>query len=249
MNQFIKSTCKTTNENINSCGSCRLAGICLPLSLHIDDINKLDSLIQKSQLLQRGDYLYKAGDAFTSIYAIRAGAIKTWASSPEGNDQVTGFYLPGEVIGLDGVADAIYTNSAQALQTTAVCAIPFTQLEQLTLEIPKLQHHVFQLMSREIRHDQNLLSLLGKTSAESRVASLILSVSSRHDARDLSPKFFSLPMSRSDIGNFLGLTLETVSRIFSRLQKQSIIVSDKKDITILDFEALRFLTLAKKGKT
>lgn len=249
MNQIIKTPGATQiAPRLSSCTECRLANLCLPLSLHIDDINKLDKIIQKTRPLHRGDNLYQAGTTFTSIFAIRSGAMKTWTTNQNGDEQITGFYLPGEVIGLDGLADTQYTNSAQALQTSSLCEIPFDKLEQLTRELPKLQHHIFQLMSKEITHDQLLLSLLSKTGAKSRVSSFLISVSARHGKLKLSEQTFMLPMSRSDIGNFLGLTLETVSRVFSYLKKQGIISTNKKEITILSFTALRELASPSKEK-
>jgi len=224
-----------------SCGNCRLNAICLPISLHIDDIDRLNNIVQRSKPLQKGEYLYRANDDFHSVFAIRSGAVKAVSISDKGDEQVTGFYLPGEVVGMDGLADNIYTNSVVALETSSVCEIPFSRLEDLSLQIPSLQRHFFQLMSREITQDQQVITLLSKGSAEARIASLLLSISSRNGRRNLSVTDFILPMSRTDIGNFLGLTIETVSRIFTRLQKNKLIDVDKKEISILDMDALRNL--------
>jgi CRP/FNR family transcriptional regulator len=221
-----------------SCGNCRLNAICLPISLHVDDIDRLNNIVQRSKPLQKGEYLYRASDVFDSVFAIRSGAVKAVSISNKGDEQVTGFYLPGEVVGMDGLADNIYTNSVIALETSSVCEIPFNRLEELSLQIPTLQRHFFQLMSREITQDQQVITLLSKGSAEARIATLLLSISSRNGRRNLSINDFILPMSRTDIGNFLGLTIETVSRIFTRLQKNNLIVVDKKEITIIDMETL-----------
>ncbi|BFM15207.1 transcriptional regulator Anr [Maricurvus nonylphenolicus] len=222
-----------------SCGDCRLNAICLPISLHITDIDKLDEIIQRGRPLQKGEFLYRAGEPFQSVYAIRSGTIKSIRVTNDGLEQVTGFYLPGEIVGMDGLAQNQYSNSAMALETSAVCEIPFTRLEELSLQIPSLQRHFFQLMSKEITEDQQLITLLSKNSAEERVASLLLSISTRNANRQLSALEFRLPMSRADIGNYLGLTIETVSRVFSRFQKQDILSVDKKEISILDIDALR----------
>ncbi len=222
-----------------SCGNCRLNTICLPISLHIDDIDKLNNIVQRGKPLQRGDYLYRANDPFDSVYAIRSGAVKAMTLSDNGEEQVTGFYLPGEVVGMDGIADNRYTNSVIALETASVCEIPFNRMEELSLQIPNLQRHFFQLMSREITQDQQIITLLSKSSAEERIAALLLSISSRNSRRQLSATAFRLPMSRTDIGNYLGLTIETVSRIFTRLQKQDVIAVDKKEILIKNMEQLR----------
>jgi CRP/FNR family transcriptional regulator, anaerobic regulatory protein len=224
-----------------SCGNCRLNTICLPLSLHIDDIERLNQIIQRSKPLQKGEYLLHANSVFTSIYAIRSGCVKAVALGDNGDEQVTGFYLPGEVVGMDGLADNVYTNSVVALETTSVCEIPFNRLEELSVKLPSLQRHFLQLMSREITQDQQLITLLSKSNAEARIASLLLSISARNSRRNLSASAFLLPMSRTDIGNFLGLTIETVSRTFTRLQKNNVLSVDKKEIMINDIPALQQL--------
>jgi CRP/FNR family transcriptional regulator len=199
----------------------------------------LDHIVQRGKPLQKGEYLYRANDSFNSVYAIRSGAVKSVNISEAGEEQITGFHLPGEVVGLDGLANSIYTNSVIALETASVCEIPFNQLEALSLKIPSLQHYFFQLMSREITQEQQVIRLLGKSDAEARIASLLLSISARNGRRNLATHHFILPMSRTDIANFLGLTIETVSRIFTRLQKNKIITVNKKEITILDINTLR----------
>lgn len=223
------------------CNDCRLSNICLPLSLEFSDIDKLDAIVQRGKPLQRGDILYRSGEPFGAIYAIRSGSIKTWRTSRDGEEQITGFYLPGEVVGLDGPAEDSYANSAQALETTSVCAIPFSRLEALSRQVPGLQRNLFQLLSREISTDQKQFGLLGRTSADTRVASLLVSLSLRHERHKLSPTTFALPMSRSDMANFLGLTLETVSRVFGRLQQLDIIQASRKELHIVQPGALREL--------
>ena len=222
-----------------SCSDCSLSSICLPISLHVEDINRLNDIIQRSRPLQKGEYLYHAGDKFHSVYAVRSGSIKAINTTDGGLEQVTGFYLPGEIMGMDGIGNNQHANSAIALETSAVCEIPFARLEELSIKIPQLQRHFFQLMSREITQDQQLITLLSKNSAEERIASLLLSISSRNSRRKLSPTSFRLPMSRADIGNFLGLTVETVSRVFSRFQKKNLLDVNKKEITITDMNALQ----------
>lgn len=222
-----------------SCGSCRLNTLCLPLSLHIEDIDRLDQIVQRGKPLQKGEYLYRASDAFTSVFAIRSGAVKAITISDSGEEQVTGFFLPGEVVGMEGLADDHYTNSVIALETSSVCEIPFHRMEELSTRIPSLQRHLFQLMSREITQDQQIITLLSKSSAEQRIATLLLSISTRNSRRQLSASSFNLPMSRTDIGNFLGLTIETVSRVFTRLQKQDILEVNRKEITIKNIAELR----------
>lgn len=221
-----------------SCGNCRLNTICLPISVHINDIDRLNEIVQRSKPLQKGNYLYRANDPFHAVYAVRSGAVKATTLSDSGNEQITGFYLPGEVVGMDGIAQDRYTNSVIALETSSICEIPFHSMEELSLQVPTLQRHFFQLMSREITQDQQMIALLSRSNADTRIAAFLLSISTRHSRRNLSATRFNLPMSRTDIGNFLGLTIETVSRVFTRLQKQGVIAAERKAITILDISTL-----------
>ncbi len=233
------SATKCHHNPLVSCGDCRLNAICLPISLHVDDIDKLDDIIQRGRPLQKGEYLYRSNEPFQSVYAVRSGTIKAVNITNDGQEQVTGFYLPGEVLGMDGIAQNHYTNSAIALETAAVCEIPFSRLEDLSLQLPTLQRHFFQLMSKEITSDQQLITLLSKNSADERIASLLLSISTRNHNRNLSATDFRLPMSRADIGNYLGLTIETVSRVLSRFQKSNLLEVDKKEISIIDMDGLK----------
>lgn len=224
-----------------TCGSCRLSNLCLPLSLHLEDIDRLDRIIQRSKPLQRGDYLYRANDDFKALYAVRSGAVKTVTLSEKGEERITGFYLPGEVVGMEGIAHNIYANSASALETSSICEIPFARIEELSLQLPSLQRSLFQLLSREITQEQQLVTLLSKSSAEQRLAALLLSLSRRNQQRQLSANAFRLPMSRTDIGNFLGLTIETISRVINRMQNQGIVSIDKKEVHIIDPAGLKQL--------
>lgn len=222
-----------------SCETCRLSRICLPLALNSSDLEQLETIIQRGRPLQKNELLYHEGTPFQSIYAVRSGALKGYRTTSDGREQVTGFYLPGEILGMDGISENAHASSARALETAAVCAIPFDSLEKLSAAMPGLQRHLFQLMSREITEDQLLITLLSKNTADERVATLLLSISRRNARRQLSASQFRLPMSRVDIGNYLGLTVETISRVFSRLQKGGVLRVDNKEIEILDQEALQ----------
>ena len=222
-----------------SCGNCRLNSICLPLALESDDIQLLDDIIQRTKPLQKSEHLYREGDNFRSVYAVRSGSLKAYKTTDDGREQVTGFYFPGEILGMDGISNNTHASSAKSLETAAICEIPFSSLEKLSTLMPNLQRHFFQLMSREITEDQQLITLLSKNSADERVAALMLSISSRNARRKLSSTQFRLPMSRVDIGNYLGLTVETVSRVFSRMQKMDILQVDNKEIEILDLQGLQ----------
>lgn len=232
----ISSPC--SHEYRVSCETCRLSQICLPLALNGEDLDRLDRIIQRSKPLQKGDLLYREGAPFESIYAVRSGAVKAFRTTGDGREQVTGFYFPGEILGMDGISSGSHASSARALETSAICAIPFESLERLSTHLPGLQRHLFQLLSREITEDQLLITLLSKNAAEERVATLLLSISRRNARRLLSATQFRLPMSRIDIGNYLGLTVETISRVFTRLQKGGVLAVDNKEIHVLDAEAL-----------
>ena len=207
------------------CGDCRMNSLCLPLALQTKEISQLDEIVQRGRPLQKDGHIYHAGEEFKSIFAVRSGSIKSYTVTSQGQEQVTGFHLPGEIFGMDGIGHNRYTNSALAMETAAVCEIPFSSLQELSIAIPSLQRHFFQLMSKEITNDQSLISLLAN----------------RNMRRKLSGTRFRLPMSRADIGNYLGLTVETVSRVFGRFQKQNLLLVDKKEIEILDFERLQVL--------
>ena len=221
-----------------SCNDCSLSPVCLPLAVAPAQMDQLDNIIRRGRPLKRGEHLYRASDNFESVFAVRSGAIKTYVVSPDGEEQVTGFYMPGEVLGMDGISTAHHVSTAKALETATVCEIPFSQLENLSQQIPTLQHHFFSLMSDEIRADRELHMLLSKKSADDRVASLLLSMSARHQRRGLSSHSFRLPMSRYDIANYLGLAVETVSRIFTRFQQKGWLEVSGRDIEILDRASL-----------
>jgi CRP/FNR family transcriptional regulator len=175
---------------------------------------------------------------FTSVYAVRAGCLKTYRVTEEGEEQIMGFHLPGEVFGFGGIGSGAYRNSAVALDSSAVCEIPYDRLEDLGHQLPALQRHFVTLMSREITEDQDLLVLLSKKTAEQRLASFLLALSSRLRRRGLSGTEFRLPMSRSEIGNYLGLVIETVSRVLGRFQRDGILQVDGRDVVILEPSAL-----------
>src|SRR5690606_29921064 len=149
-----------------SCADCSLKSLCLPIALDIQDIDRLDRIIQRGRPLQGGEHLYRAEDTFTSIFAVRSGALKSYLLGEDGMEQVTGFYLPGEILGFDGIGGGEYQCSVLALDTSSVCEIPFARLEELSRQMPVLQHHFFQLMSRQIESNHRMMLTLGKKSAE-----------------------------------------------------------------------------------
>jgi CRP/FNR family transcriptional regulator len=217
-----------------ACRECSLNEICLPVGVGPDDLERLDAIIDRKRPLSRGDHLFRNGDRFQSLYAVRSGSLKTYATSADGQEQVMGFLLPGELVGLDAIADGHHPLSAKALETTSVCEIPFTQLESLSGQLPGLQHELLRVMSQEIRDDEQNMVVLGQKSAEERLAAFLIGLSNRFRRRGFSPNEFNLSMSRGDIGNYLGLALETVSRLFTRFQNEELLRVDRKHIELLD---------------
>ena len=221
-----------------NCAACALAGVCLPIAVSGEELEILDQLIQRRRPHPRADYVYRAGDPFTSLYVVRSGAVKSLRVTRDGEEQIVGFHLPGEIFGLDAIGTERHEGSAVALESCALCEIPFARVTDLRPSLPAMSSHLLQVMSREIAEDQHLLILLSKRTAEERVAALLVSLSSRFRRRRLSPTRFRLPMSRADLGNYLGLVIETVSRVLTRLQRQGLLRIDQREIEILDLPRL-----------
>jgi CRP/FNR family transcriptional regulator len=222
-----------------ACKDCSLATLCLPLGLPTPDVERLDRIVKRNRPLHRGDHLFRAGDRFQSLYVVKTGTIKTYAASQDGTEQVLGFHLPGEIIGLDAIEADKHRCSAKVLQTSAVCEIPFDQLGELAASIASLQHQMYRILSREISQDARMVLLLGKKSADERLAAFLLGLSSRFEDRGFSPKDFYLSMSRHEIGNYLGLAVETVSRLFTRFQEEGLLSVERKHVEIQDLDRLR----------
>lgn len=211
------------------------------MGLTQEDVDRLDDIVKRARPLHRGDFLFREGDRFRSLFVVKTGSVKTFAPSPEGGEQVLGFHLPGELIGLDAIDKDVHACSARVLETSAICEIPFSRLEELTAAIPSLQHQMYRLLSKEISQDTDMLLLLGKKNAEERLAAFLLSLSQRLHKRGLSPSDFYLSMSRHEIGNYLGLAVETVSRLFTRFQEDGLMRVDRKHIQLIDLPALEAL--------
>ncbi len=231
-----------------ACKDCNLFQLCLPVGINARELEELDSIIKRRRPIKRGEHLFHVGSPFQAIYAVRSGSIRTYAPTEDGLEQVTGFHLPGELLGLDAIHLKHHPCAAKALETTSICEIPFDRLEELSTRLPGLQHQLLTVMSKELLHDQSLLMLLGKKSAEERLAALLLSLSSRYQRRGFSPTDFYLSMSRNDIGNYLGLAVETVSRLFSRFQEEGVLQVQRKHICIQDLSRLRQIASHKGSK-
>jgi CRP/FNR family transcriptional regulator len=229
----------TASAHKSACSSCNLAELCLPVGLTTQEMQKLDELSMQKRSFLRGDYLYRSGDKFRSLFAINRGSFKTQILHEDGREQVTGFQMTGEIIGLDAISTDIHACEAVAMENSVVCELPFNKLEALSRDIPSLQHHLHKIMSREIVRDQGIMLLLGSMRAEERLAAFLLNLSQRYATRGLSPTRFHLSMSRQEIGSYLGLKLETVSRAFSHFQEDGVIMVKVRAIEIINLAGLQ----------
>jgi len=211
------------------------------MGLTADELRQLDTFVDERRRIKRGEKLYAAGTVFESLYTVRLGSLKTSVLFEDGREQVTGFHMLGELIGLDGISTEVHNCSAHALEDSEVCLLPFSRLEDFSRRIPALQHHVHRLLSSEIVREQHNMLLLGTMRAEEKLATFLLDLSDRYLKRGYSASEFVLRMTREEIGSFLGLKLETVSRLFSRFQEAGLIIAQQKYIKLLDPGGLREL--------
>jgi CRP/FNR family transcriptional regulator len=221
-----------------SCGSCSLAQLCLPHGMNAKELDELDKIVVRHQPYQPGEHLFRAGDSSRSMYALRSGALKSYCTTEDGEEQVIGFTLPGELLGLDGMENGCYASNALVLETSSICELPFNRIEELCLTLPGLHRQMMRVVGKEITSDQRMLLLLGKRSAEERLATFLLSLSKRYKSRGLSATEFNLPMSRQDIGNYLGLAIETVSRLFAQFQNAGLLRVNRRQVVLTDLEKL-----------
>ena len=226
------------NELRQSCANCALNALCLPAAIGGHDLARLDDIVKRRRPLERGEFLFREGDRHHALFVVRKGAIKTSTTLPEGDAQVLGFHLPGEIIGLDGVADERHQATAEALEEASVCEIPFAKLSEIAAQLPALQRQLYRIVSREFVREQRHPVMMGRKHAMTRLALFLHSVSERRRDHDLEPHEFQLSMSRQDLASYLGLVIETVSRAFSRLQTQRVIDVDRRRVRILDATAL-----------
>jgi CRP/FNR family transcriptional regulator len=222
-----------------ACSSCNLRELCLPVGLSDGELNRLDALVETRRSLRRGDALYSAGEPFKSLYAVRTGFFKTRVTAEDGRDQVTGFQMAGELLGFDGIGTELHTCDAVALEDSQVCVIPFSQLESLSRQFGGLQRQLHKVMSREIVRDHGVMLLLGSMRAEERLAAFLLNLTQRLQARGFSASSLVLRMTREEIGSYLGLKLETVSRAFSKFQDDGVLEVKQRQLRVLDEEVLR----------
>jgi CRP/FNR family transcriptional regulator len=222
-----------------ACSNCNLRELCMPMGLSENDLERLDEVVATRRKIKRGSTLFSNGDKFTSLYAIRTGFFKTCLASEDGRDQVTGFQMAGEIIGLDGIVNDQHTCDAVALEDAEVCVMPFDRIEEISREVTALQHHVHKIMSREIVREHGVMLLLGSMRAEERLAAFLLNLVQRLHSRGFSQSELILRMTREEIGSYLGLKLETVSRTFSKFVDDGIVEVKQRHVKILDPEALQ----------
>jgi len=228
---------KIEHEHI-ACQDCSLYRLCLPLGLHNNDLAKLDKIINRSKNYKRSQSLFTEQDKFKSLYVVRSGSFKTTISTSNGREQVTGFYFPGEFIGLDAIHQESYQSTANALESSSVCELPYAYLQEIGSEMPQLQIQLLTRLSKELAGDKSLMLLLGKKTSDEKLATYLLSLSKRFKDRGFSATDFQLSMSRGDIANHLGLAVETVSRILSRFQDDGLITIAGKAIILRDLDKL-----------
>lgn len=217
-----------------SCSACSMHQLCLPMGLEEADINRLDQIIGRRRRLVRDERLYAMDEPFRSLYAVRYGHFKTYQVNAAGEQQITGFQMAGELLGMDAISGDRHHCDAVALEDSEVCEIPFARLEELFGEVPALLRHFHRIMGQEITREQNVMLLLGNMRAEQRFAVFLVNLSARYAARGYSSTDFGLRMSREDIGNYLGLTIESISRLLSRFKKQGLIAVDKREVRLVE---------------
>ena len=218
------------------CTACNLRELCLPCGLGASDADLLDELVYTRKRVKRGESLYRAGGGFDSLFAVRSGFFKSCVVLEDGRDQVTGFHMAGEILGMDGIGTDSHSSDVIALEDSEVCIIPYAHLEE-----PRLQRQLHKVMSRELVRDQGVMMLLGTMKAEERLAAFLLNLSERYHSRGYSSTEFVLRMTREEIGSYLGLKLETVSRLFSRFQEEGLVQVAGRSVKIVDLPTLRAL--------
>lgn len=224
-----------------ACSNCSLRELCLPVGLKPEELGRMEEVVATRRKVRRGTLLFCNGEAFGSVFAIHTGVFKTCVTAEDGRDQVTGFQMPGEIIGLDGVVNNRHTCSAVALEDAQVCVMPLDQISELSREIIDLQHHVHRIMSREIVRGHQVMLLLGHMRAEKRLAAFLLDLVQRLRARSLYRSELVLRMTHEEIGSYLGLMPEMISRIFSKFTEDGIIEVRQRHVQILDMAALHSL--------
>ena len=224
-----------------ACSDCPVQTMCIPTGMRTEEVRQLDGLVFARRRLRRGEHLYRAGEPFKSLYAFRSGFFKAYIDGPDGESRTIGFPMAGEVVGLDGIETETHRLNVVALDDGEACVIPYAHFESIAIRVPVLQRQLHKLMSREIVREQQLMGLLGSMRAEARVAAFLLALSDKFAMRGYSAAHFRLRMTREEIGSYLGLKLETVSRALSRLQESGLIAVELRSLVIVDAKKLAAL--------
>jgi len=223
------------------CSICMMASVCLPVGMSPREVAQLDDLVKERLRVEKGQALFQHGTPLDALFSLRSGSIKTLIIEASGQQQVTGFFLPGEIVGLDGMMDGIHSSTAIAMEDSEVCVVKLDDIDEISRHVPTLQHQIRRLMSKEISRSHQVLVALGSMRSEQRLAAFLINLSQRLTALGYSSTEFIMRMSREEIGNYLGLTLETVSRLFSRFAREGLIRVNQREIKILDMAALNEL--------
>jgi CRP/FNR family transcriptional regulator len=226
-----------------TCKDCGIYGLCREVNGPGVDLRLLETIVRNRRIFKRGELLYRIGEPLRAVYAIRCGSIKSYVLTNDGRVQITGFHITGEVIGLGALAANQYMSEARALETTMVCEVPIDVLEAYSAEVPSIRQQMLNILSQEILDNQELMLLLGKKNADERLATFLLSLSQRFQRRSYSPSQFNLSMSRSDIGNYLGMAEETVCRVFTRFQDDGLLSTERRQVQLLDRDRLKSISL------
>lgn len=219
-----------------------MSHFCLPSGMHRSDITKVAPLVRRRVRVLKGDALFRPGDAADAVYAVRVGTIKTCITTASGRNQVVTFHLPGEIIGLESLVQVTHACRATALEDTSLCLIPSDVLKAQAVHIAPLRNRLLEAFSHEARHQRDQAVMLGQMTAEERIATFLLTLSERLSARGFAASEFLLRMSREDIGSHLGLKLETVSRILSRMGGAGLLRVRARNVAILDRESLEHVS-------
>ncbi|MBL7004435.1 MAG: fumarate/nitrate reduction transcriptional regulator Fnr [Gammaproteobacteria bacterium] len=248
MPELARTNLSASSRNKVHCATCVLSHLCIASGLTKEELINLDTIQKSKTRLQRNDVLYHSGEVNTKIYAVSAGSLKTSIVNNNGIEQITGFYLPGEIVGLDGLGGLTPNSTAYAVESSTVCEIAEKDFDRLCENNTGLRQSFMRILSKEITREQQMLMSLGQMSADTKLANFIISLSVRYKERGFSASEFNLSMSRHDIANYLGLAVETLSRLFKKFQKNNLLEVNHRNIKIVDYETLVTMANASRNK-
>lgn len=221
------------NQLRRSCGSCALHELCLPAGIDREDLARLDATVRDKRTLDQSSMLYRDGDSFQALYVVRSGSLKTFVLNEAGEVQILGFHLPGEIVGFDALATDRHVSHAEALEPSSICELPYARLQQITIEVPALHRQLMRVISREMVEEHRHTVMMGRQQAQEQLAIFLKNLTDRYRRLQRDGSTLTLPMSRYDIANYLGLVVETVSRLFSRMKEMGVLEVDRKSVRIL----------------